>query len=140
MAELKTKPHGGRKEVNAFIKTIDNKQVHNDCKKLLELMEKISRCSPVMWGDSIVGFDQYTYHYASGQSGDWLIIGFSPRKNNITIYLIDGVDNHKEQLKDFGPYTNAKSCLYIKKLDDVNTTVLSKILRASIKNTKKMWS
>ena len=90
-----------------------------------------------MWGDSIVGLGSHHYKYESGREGDWFQIGFSPRKQNLTIYFMDGFENYEDLLKKLGKYKLGKSCLYINKLEDVSITVLKELISESMKHVKK---
>lgn len=134
----KTQPHGTRKDVDDFI----NRQpshIHEDCLTLVALFEKITKHAPIMWGTSIIGFGQYDYVYSTGSEGTWPRAAFSPRAKNISIYCMDGFDSHKDDLDDLGKYSTAKACLYIKTLSDVDIQVLTKILKRSYSNMKKMY-
>lgn len=119
--------------VKDFLSGIKDNQQRKDAQKLCKLMSQITGKQPVMWGSSIIGFDQYHYKYASGREGDIGALGFSPRKSNLTIYLIDGMSGHRELLQKLGPHTTGKACLYIKRLDDVDMSVLKKLLTDSYK-------
>ncbi|MEJ2757339.1 MAG: DUF1801 domain-containing protein [Anaerolineales bacterium] len=95
--------------------------------------------TPQMWGDSIIGFGSYHYTYASGREGDWMLTGFSPRKQNLTLYIMDGFEEYEDLLKDLGKFKTGKSCLYINKLADVDTNVLKKLVKASVTHMKKAY-
>ena len=125
MAENKTKPTTD--SVTAFLNKIEDQQVRDDCFVILEMMQKVSNCAPVMWGSAIIGFGTYHYVSESGREGDWMMIGFSPRKQNITLYLMGGLKNVEDELATLGKYKTGKGCLYIKSLSDVNAEVLKKI-------------
>ena len=135
MPENKTQPT--KVSVAKFIDTVDNVEKRKDAKTLLKLMRKITHEKPVMWGPSIVGFG--TYHYKStSREGDWLMTGFSPRKQALTIYIIPGFAEHKGLLKKLGPHKiSGGSCLYIKRLADVDMTVLEKLIKNSFEQMKK---
>ena len=90
-----------------------------------------------MWGGSIVGFGIQRYKYASGREGDWPLIGFSPRKQNLTLYIMSGLDSHHELLKKLGKHSVAKSCLYIKRLADIDLPTLKRLIRESVKKKKQ---
>ncbi|MFC1664951.1 DUF1801 domain-containing protein [Pseudomonadota bacterium] len=96
-------------------------------------MAPITRAEPKMWGNSIVGFDSYHYKYKSGREGDWLLTGFSPRKQNLTIYIMNGFEKYELLLTKLGKHKTAKSCLYIKKLDEIHIPTLIKLIKASVK-------
>ena len=104
---------------------------------LLGMMESVSRTKPVMWGSSIIGFGSYHYVYESGREGDTILIGFSPRKQNISIYLTGGLDPLKDELSELGKHKTGKGCLYIKSLKDINAAVLKKMLSKAFKSKKQ---
>ena len=112
MAELKTQPTDQR--VEDFLNTIDDEQKRNDAFALLEFMKEITGEEPVMWGPGIIGFGSYHYKYASGREADWMLTGFSPRKNNLTLYIMQGFDNYEHHLTQLGKHKTGKSCLYVK--------------------------
>lgn len=130
MSQNKTQPTGQSAE--AFLNTVDNDQRRQDAFEVLQMMQTITGKAPVMWGDSIVGFDQYHYTYASGREGDFLIVGFSPRKTALTLYLSSGFARYDELMSKLGKYKTGKSCLYVKKLEDVDRTVLEQLIRQSV--------
>ena len=131
MAENKTKPTKG--SVTAFLSKIKDKQVRDDCFMILGMMQKVSKCEPVMWGSAIVGFGTYHYVGASGREGDWMLIGFSPRKQNISLYLMGGLKKVEDELPKLGKHKVGGGCLYIKSLVDVNAAVLKKIFARAFK-------
>jgi len=135
MAEPKTKPTN--QSVASFFKSLPDPQVRQDCVTITKLMEEATGSKPKMWGPTIVGFGSQHYKYASGREGDWPVIGFSPRKQNLTLYMIPGPDEQAELLKKLGKHTTAKSCLYIKRLSDVDLPTLKKLIRASVKKKKQ---
>jgi hypothetical protein len=136
MTENKTKPT--KDSVIAFLNQIQDKPLRNDCFALLEMMHKVSNSEPVMWGSAIIGFGTYHYVYESGREGDMVVIGFSPRKQNISIYLMGGLKNIEDELSKLGKYKTGKGCLYIKSLSDVNIEVLKKIFaKAFMEITRK---
>jgi len=138
MAELKTKITNA--SVDKFIKGIKDEQVQDDCRKILDIMQKATKAEPKMWGTSIVGFGNYHYKYASGREGDWFLVGFSPRKQNLTLYLMGGFQENEELLASLGKYSTGKGCLYIKKLEDVNSKVLKELVNRSVKRLKAITS
>ena len=135
MAENKTKPTKG--SVTAFLNKIKDQQLRDDCFVILEMMQKVSNCEPVMWGSAIIGFGTYHYVYESGREGDTVVIGFSPRKQNISIYLMGGLNNVEDELSKLGKYKTGKGCLYIKSLSDVNAEVLKKIFAKAFKEAQR---
>jgi hypothetical protein len=138
MAELKTKVNTA--SVDKFIKSIKDEQTKDDCYKILDMMQKATKAEPKMWGTSIIGFGNYHYKYASGREGDWFITGFSPRKQNLTLYIISGFDEYESLLKRLGKHSKSKSCLYIKKLEDIDMKVLKELVTKSVKHMQKTRS
>ena len=134
MAELKTKPT--EDDVDAFLATIDDEQKRTDCLVLRKFFEDITGAPAKMWGSSIIGFDTYHYKYKSGREGDWMVAGFSPRKASLTLYIMDGYDTYQDLLAKLGKHTTAKSCLYIKRLDDIDLSVLRELVTRSVKRVK----
>ena len=102
-------------------------------------MEEITETRPLMWGTSLIGFGSYHYVYASGREGDWPVAGFSPRKRDLTIYIMPGFGNYQPLLKQLGPHKTGKSCLYLKRLDDVDTRVLERLIKRSVSDMEKMY-
>lgn len=129
MSEIKTTPNDNN--VAAFLEALPDERQRTDAKKLDRLMQEVTGQPPRMWGDSIVGYGTYHYRYDSGREGDWMKIGFSPRKGKFSLYLTDRTDNHAALLSRLGPHKTAVSCLYVKRLDDVDLEVLTEILRQS---------
>lgn len=130
MAELKTKKT--KASVAAFLDQISDEQRRKDCQRVLKIMKEATGEQPRMWGSSIVGFGAYKYRYASGHEGEWPIIGFSPRKNDLTLYIMPGFADYKELMAKLGKHKTGKSCLYIKKLDDVELPILKKLITKSV--------
>ena len=126
MAELKTKPN--RADVGKFIDSIADAGKHRDSRALLAMMQEITGAKPRMWGASIVGFGTYHYRYASGREGDWFVTGFSPRKQALTVYLMCDVSTQQPLLDKLGKYKIGKSCLYVKKLADIDEAVLRQLI------------
>lgn len=129
MAELKTKPNEA--SVEAFIEEIENEKKRQEARFILELMQQVTGHAPQMWGDSIIGFGSYHYKYASGREGDWFLTGFSPRKQNLTLYIMAGFEQYNALLEKLGRHTVGKSCLYIKNIEDINPDVLRELVRLS---------
>ncbi|MBK6628868.1 MAG: DUF1801 domain-containing protein [Flavobacteriales bacterium] len=115
----------------AFVGAIADVGLRADCEALLRLMRKATGQDPVMWGPAMVGFGRYSYTYDSGRSGEWSAVGFSPRKANLTLYLMAGFDQHTALLGRLGKHTVAKSCLYLKRLADVDLAVLERLVAAA---------
>jgi hypothetical protein len=130
MAENKTKPTSG--SVQGFLEGIENPVKRNDSMALVQLMSEITGADPVMWGDAIVGFGDYRYKYASGREGDWFQVGFSPRKQNLSIYVMGYLEQYPDILKDLGKYKHGKGCLYVKRLEDIDMEVLRSLIETSI--------
>ena len=138
MAEAKTKPT--KASVTAFLKKVPDAQKQKDAATLVALMEEATGHKPAMWGPSIVGFGTYHYKYESGREGDMPLIGFSPRKPSLVLYLMMGLADHTADLKKLGPHTIGKGCLYIKRLADVDLAVLKKIVTKSLALIKKKYA
>ncbi len=130
MVELKTKQN--KASVTGFLRGIEDPQRRKDCRTVLELMKEVTGSRPRMWGDSIVGFGSYHYKYASGREGDWFVTGFSPRKANLTLYIMAGFSRYKELLAKLGKHKTGKSCLYIKSLADVDLAILRQLVEDSV--------
>lgn len=126
----KTEPNGG--SVDAFIAAIENEQKRADAARLTQIMREETGEEPVMWGDSIVGFGSYHYVYDSGREGDSPKVGFSPRKSNISLYIMSGFEDQDAALGRLGPHKTGKSCLYVRKLADVDEAVLRELIRESV--------
>ena len=133
--ELKTKVNDA--SVTKFLEGVTDEQNRNDAFEMLKLMKQVTKEEPKMWGASIVGFGSYHYKGASGREGDWMLTGFSPRKQALTVYLNHGFDAHKDLLKKLGKYKTGMGCLYINKLDDVDRKVLKELVTASVKRMKQ---
>lgn len=134
MSELKTKPQPGG--VPEFLDEIPDANQQADARTLVAMLEEITGQPPVLWGTAILGFDTYRYKYASGREGDWMTIGFAPRKGNTTVYCMDGFGPHEADLEKLGPHKKTKSCLHLKRLSDIDQAVLKRILKRSYANTK----
>jgi hypothetical protein len=126
MAELKTKKNAA--SVEGFLNTVKDKQKRDDSFSILEMFKKATGEKPEMWGPSIIGFGNVHLKYPSGRELDWMKIGFSPRKQNLTLYVLCNSKEQNELLKKLGKHKTGQSCLYINKLTDVNTQVLKKII------------
>jgi hypothetical protein len=131
MAELKTKPT--TISIEEFLSNKVDTPRHADCRAIASMMQKATGEPPVMWGSSIVGFGRYKYEYESGREGEWMMVGFSPRKTDLTIYIMPGFDRYEALLAKLGKHKIGKSCLYIKRLADVDTKVLKTIIDDSVK-------
>jgi hypothetical protein len=131
MAENKTKPTA--KSVPEFLEKIEDPGRKADCIALTRMMERLTNSEPSMWGDSIVGFGTYRYKYPSGREGEWFQAGFSPRKQNLTIYVMGYLEFYNEILANLGKFKHGKGCLYIKRLEDIDMKVLEELIKTSVK-------
>jgi len=136
MAELKTKATSA--SVGKFLAAVKDAQRRADCLTVAKLMQQVTKAPPKMWGGSIVGFGDYTYHYASGRELQWFLVGFSPRKEALTLYLMPGTLEFSGALKSLGKYKTGKGCVYIKRLEDVNQRALKTLVQASVKRAKEL--
>ncbi|MCL4299702.1 MAG: DUF1801 domain-containing protein [Anaerolineae bacterium] len=137
MAELKTKPT--EQSVEGFLQGVSPEQKRQDCLALVELMAEITGSEPRMWGNNIVGFGSYHYKYASGHEGDSFLTGFSPRKQNLTVYVMAGFDRYDDLMQRLGKYTTGKSCLYVKRLADVDLPTLTELIRQSVRTMTQTY-
>jgi len=135
MAELKTKKTNNNPV--DFIEKLSNEKQKEDSYIILNMMKKLSKEEPKMWGESLIGFGDYRYKYASGREGDWSKIGFSPRKQNFSIYLTCDISKYESYLKKLGKYKTGKGCLYINKLEDINIKELENLIKIVLKNSKE---
>lgn len=135
MAELKTKPTSD--SVISFLESVSHKKRREDGLKLFEIFKKVTKMEPVLWGDSIIGFGNYHYKYASGREGDWFITGFSPRKQNLSLYLMAGCHNYEELLEKLGKHKRGSGCVYVNKLEDIDIAILEKLIKESVKNKQE---
>jgi len=138
MSELKTKEN--KASVEKFLNGVSDTKKREDSFTILEMMKKITKKEPKMWGPSIVGFGKYHYKYESGREGDFFISGFSPRKQNLTIYIMPGFKKYEELMKKLGKYKTGKSCLYIKRLEDVDMKILKELVSSSFKYMKEKYN
>ena len=130
MAENKTRPT--RASVTAFMRAVDDPGMRADAKKVAAMMRRATGKRAMMWGPSIVGYGSYHYRYDSGRQGDFMITGFSPRKQALTIYIMPGFSHFEDLLSKLGKYRTGKSCLYIRRLADVDEAVLERLIRESV--------
>jgi len=135
MAEVKTKLT--EQTIESFLDKILDEKVRNDSYTITRLMEKVTGEKPKMWGTNIIGFGQYHYKYDSGHEGDICLTGFSPRKGNLSLYVLAGFEGQAELLAKLGKHKTGKGCLYIKKLDDVDINVLESLIIRSFDLLKK---
>jgi hypothetical protein len=134
MAEIKTK--ATTVSVKKFIDSVEDEQKRKDSYVLVDMMKKISKEEPKMWGPSIIGFGKYEYRYESGHGGEMCVVGFSPRKAAITIYILMGFEKTPELLKKLGKHKVSKACLYIKRLSDIDMKILEELIKMSVKEIK----
>ena len=135
--EPKTKPTDA--SVEEFLDKVENPKRREDSFEILKLMKEVTKEEPKMWGPSIVGFGSYHYKTKSGIESDWLSIGFSPRKQSLTVYIMDGFDKYAEFLNKLGKHKTGKSCLYINNLEEINIPILKQIMINSLEYIKKTY-
>ncbi|MFH1183805.1 MAG: DUF1801 domain-containing protein [Chloroflexota bacterium] len=135
MAELKTKRN--KASVKDFLAKIKDPRQRADAQAIVKMMHEAAGAKPEMWGSSIVGFGSYHYKGRSGREGDWPLVGFSPRKQNLTLYIMPGFQRYADLMGKLGKYKTGGSCLYIRRLDDVHLPTLKKLVRESVKVMKK---
>jgi len=136
MAELKTKKTEA--SVEKFLDGVKDEQKRKDSYAILKLMKQVTKANPKMWGDSIIGFGSYHYKYASGREGDWFLTGFSPRKQNLTLYIMSGFTKYPGLLKKLGKFKTGKSCLYINKIEEIDFQILKELIKHSVGYLKKL--
>ena len=137
MAELQTKKT--KVSASSFLNGIEDDQKRKDCKAVAAIMQKAAKAKPAMWGPAIIGFGKSTYVYPDGREMDWMLVAFSPRKQNITLYLGSGFPEYDSLMAKLGTHSCGKSCLYIKKLSDVHLPTLTKLITASVKHARKTY-
>ena len=130
MAQIKTQPNQGN--VTDFLNSVENETKRADSFAILELMKEVTGEEPIMWGDSIIGFGTYHYKYASGREAERFLTGFSPRVQNLTLYIMDGFDEYDDLLGKLGKHSTGKSCLYVKRLENIDLDVLKKMIEKSV--------
>ena len=125
--------------VSAFIDKVEDEQKREDCRTLMKIMRRITGSQAAMWGSSIVGFGSYHYRYASGREGDFFLTGFSPRKQNLTVYVMPGFSQYGSLMQKLGKHKVGKSCLYMKKLEDVDVQVLTSLIDESVQEMRRKY-
>jgi hypothetical protein len=130
MSDLKTQRNDG--DVVQFLQSVENQRRKEDAFTILDLMKEVIGEEPKMWGKSIIGYGEYHYKYESGREGDWFLAGFSPRKQNLTLYIMDGFAEYDDLMSKLGKHKTGKSCLYINKLADVDLGVLKELVAKSV--------
>lgn len=123
--------------VESFLAGVEDADRRSDCRALAELMTEVTGEPPRMWGPSMVGFGSYHYRYASGREGDWMLTGFSPRKRDLTVYVMAGFDGYPDLMERLGKHKTGKSCLYLKRLSDVDLEVLRELVRESVEHMRR---
>ena len=139
MAKSQNKTTETTASVNGFIDAVDDETKRDDSRRLVKLMKALTGHEAKMWGPSIVGFGSYHYKYASGREGDAPLVGFSPRKNEISIYLNTDFPDKEKLLQQFGKHRAGAGCIYVKKLADIDEAILGKLISASVKSIQKMY-
>lgn len=137
MAEVKTKENDA--SVDAFLAGVEDERKRADAEAVRALMEELSGAPARMWGANIVGFGHYHYRYASGREGDWFRVGFSPRKRNLTLYIMAGFGAYEGLLGRLGKHRTGKSCLYVNKLADVDAGALRELVAASLDHMRELY-
>lgn len=137
MSENKTQPTAA--DVSAFIDAVEDADRRADCRTLVALMQGVVGEPPVLWGPSMVGFGRYHYRYESGREGDFFLAGFSPRKRDLTLYITAGFERHPALMAKLGRYRTGKSCLYLKRLSDIDMNVLEELVRESVAHMRKRY-
>jgi len=137
VADVKTKSNA--QSVTAFLNSISDKKRRADAKAVHKMMREATGKRAKMWGTSIVGYGSYDYKYASGRSGSWALCGFSPRKQNLVVYVMPGFSAYKSLLARLGKCKTGKSCLYINKLDDLDKSVLQTLIDRSVRDMRKKY-
>ena len=136
MAEPKTRPT--RASVQGFIRGVKDDARRQECRALLKLMKQATGAKPEMWGTSMIGFGSYHYRYASGREGDWFLAGFSPRKQDLSVYIMAGFGRYGALMRRLGKHKTGKCCLYIKRLSDIDLKVLQQLVRKSVAHMKRV--
>ncbi|GMQ81868.1 MAG: hypothetical protein BMS9Abin05_1305 [Rhodothermia bacterium] len=137
MSDLKTKPTDS--SVDDFLSGVHDEEKRADCFAILELMKKVTGDQPRMWGASMVGFGSYHYKYDSGREGDWFITGFAPRKKELSVYIMSGFKRCDDLMQKLGKYRTGKSCLYLKRLRDVDVGILRELVEQSVAHMRSIY-
>lgn len=132
MAELKTQKT--EQDVEAYLSTVENEKRRQDSFTVMELMKEVTGEEPKLWGSGIIGFGDHHYKYESGREGDWFQVGFSPRKNALTLYITAGFDNYDNLLNNLGKFKTGKACLYVNKIEDINLDTLRQLVAQSVEH------
>lgn len=137
MTKLKTQPTG--QDVSEFLASVEDPQRQEDCHTLNALMQEVTGESPQYWHSNIVGFGTYHYRYDSGREGDWFLTGFSPRKQAISIYIMDGAERYEELTAELGRFKSGRSCLYVKRLSDIDLGILRELVGHSVRYMRERY-
>jgi hypothetical protein len=137
MSELKTKP--SRRSVREILQAVEDPQRRRDCKAVSAMMRRATAKRATLWGENIVGFGRYHYRHANGQPASWFVTGFSPRKRELTIYIMPGFSKYGALLKRLGKHRTGKSCLYLKRLADVDGNVLAELIERSVRDMHRIY-
>lgn len=125
--------------VQDFLATISDDARREECLRVVEIMRRATGAEPKLWGKGMVGFGSYHYRYDSGREGDWFLTGFSPRKENLTLYIMAGFDRYAALLDKLGKHKTGKSCLYVKRLADLDDAVLQELVTESVQHMKRTY-
>jgi hypothetical protein len=132
MAKAQPKTVPTPASVDDFLAAVPDATRRDDARAVCDLMKEVTGLEPTMWGPSIVGFGSYHYRYASGHEGDTCVVGFSPRKTSLSLYVTTSVESVADLLAKLGPHTTGKACIYVKRLDDIDRTVLKKLIQRGV--------
>ena len=135
MSELKNKQTDA--SVADFLAAVSDERVREECRVVSRMMQRVTKKKPKMWGPGMVGFGTYHYKYASGREADWFLTGFAPRKKNLTLYVMSGFKRYDALMAKLGKHTTGTSCLYIKRLEDIDLKVLEQLIKASVAHVAK---
>lgn len=135
--KIQLKTSKNKASVPAFLNAIEDDGLRKDCKQLLKVFKQATGLDPKMWGDTIIGFGEYTYYRANGDEGQFMATGFSPRKSGPTLYIMPGYSDYSRLLKKLGPHKLGKSCLYLKSLENVDLDVVAKLIKLGLKDLQK---
>jgi len=137
VAEPKTTPTTA--SVPAFLAKVKNAGMREDCEALVRIMSGVTKAPPVLWGTSLVGFGAYRYKYASGREGDWPLVAFAPRTKNLVLYVMPGCDGYHAMIAALGPVKCGVSCIYVKRLAELDQPALKTLLKASVAHLKNTY-
>lgn len=138
MSENKTQQNDA--SVDQFLASVEDPTKRSDTESIVKMMGEVTGYPAKMWGTSIIGFGKYTYHYKSGRSGEWSLVGVSPRARNISVYIMPGFGNYDDLMGRLGKHKTGKSCLYINRLSDVDTDVLRELISKSVDYMKEKYN